>query len=72
MSLRYGTLHLQLLYIWVVGHAQLVSLVTSYVLLYTKVVTLRRVSGYYHNITLWFTSVPNVIIMSLFVFLIIL
>jgi len=39
------SLPLQLLYIRVVGHAQLVSLVTSYVLLYTKVVTLRRVSG---------------------------
>jgi hypothetical protein len=147
MSLRNGTLHLQLLNIRVVGHAQLVSWITYntiYIsrsspilwrnlwreLLYctllqhhgTQEGAMRRTTyqnityklchfdtvhytysyytygwlvtrnlcrelratvhkgrwlcivhrAYYHNITLWFTSVLNIIIISLFVFLIIL
>jgi hypothetical protein len=120
MSLPYGTLHLQLLYIRVVGHAQLVSwiiihrcfrsspilwhnlchvaswLSTPLIWWYTykilwvhqldilgtrtpipfRIVTnlCREVTEltWHHNITLWFTSVPKVIIGSLFVFPIIL
>ena len=58
MSLQYSTLHLQ--FTVHTGGWSRATCVVSYVLLYTKVVTLHRVSGYYHNITLWFlTAVLN-------------